>query len=54
MPWEIYIIRSQHELRMRTRIAQVVERWARNPEVQGSDPGSGPNFSLEILQRYKL
>ena len=34
---------------MRTRIAQVVERRARNPEVRGSNPGSGSNFSLEIL-----
>ena len=33
---------------MRTRIAQVVEPRARNPEVQGSNPGSGSNFSLEI------
>ena len=24
-------------------------RAPRNPEVRGSDPGSGPNFSLEIL-----
>ena len=32
----------------RTRIAQVVECWARNPEVRGSNPGSGSNFSLEI------
>ena len=35
---------------MRTRIAQVVERRARNPEVRGSNPGSGSKFSLEILQ----
>ena len=34
---------------MRTRIAQVVERRARNPEVRVSNPGSGSNFSLEIL-----
>ena len=34
---------------MRTRMAQVVERRARNPEVRGSNPGSGSNFSLEIL-----
>ena len=34
---------------MRTRIAQVVERRARNPEVQVSNSGSGSNFSLEIL-----
>ena len=26
------------------RIAQVVERWARNPEVRGSNPGSGSIF----------
>ena len=32
-----------------TGIAQVVERRARNPEVRGSNPGSGSNFSLEIL-----
>ena len=31
------------------RIAQVVERRARNPEVRGSNPGSGSNFSLEIF-----
>ena len=30
-------------------IAQVVERRAGNPEVRGSNPGSGSNFSLEIL-----
>ena len=35
---------------MRTRIAQVVERRARNPEVRGSNPGSGSNISLEILK----
>ena len=29
---------------MRTRIAQVVERRARNPEVRGSNSGSGPNM----------
>ena len=34
---------------MRIRIAQVVERRARNPEVRGSNPGSGSSFSLEIL-----
>ena len=34
---------------MRTRIAQVAERRARNPEVRGSNPGSGSSFSLEIL-----
>ena len=34
---------------MRTRIGQVVERRARNPEVQGSNPGSGSNVSLEVL-----
>ena len=34
---------------MRTRIAQVVERQARNPEVRGSNPGSRSSFSLEIL-----
>ena len=34
---------------MRTRIAQVVERRARNPEVRGSNSGSGSIFSLEIL-----
>ena len=33
----------------RTRIAQVVERRARNTEVRGSNPGSGSNVSLEIL-----
>ena len=32
-----------------TRIAQVVERRVRNPEVRGSNPGSGSNSSLEIL-----
>ena len=35
---------------MRTRIPQVIERRARNPEVRGSNPGSGSNFSLEILK----
>ena len=30
-------------------IAQVVERRARNPEVRGSNPCSGSNFSLDIL-----
>ena len=34
---------------MRTRIAQVAERRARNPEDRGSNPGSGSSFSLEIL-----
>ena len=34
---------------IRTRIAQVVERRARNPEVRVSNPGSGSIFSLEIL-----
>ena len=34
---------------MRTRIAQVAERRARNPEVRGSNPGSGSSFFLEIL-----
>ena len=33
----------------RFNIAQVVERRARNREVRGSNPGSGSNFSLEIL-----
>ena len=28
---------------------QVVERRARNPEVRGSNPGSGSNFSLVNL-----
>ena len=32
-----------------TRIAQVAERRARNPEVRGSNPGSGSSFALEIL-----
>ena len=36
-------------LSMRTRIAQVVERRAGNPQVRGSNPGSSSNFSLEIL-----
>ena len=31
-------------------IAQVAERLARNPEVRGSNPGSGSSFSLEILK----
>ena len=31
-----------------TRIAQVFERQAINPEVRGLNPGSGSNFSLEI------
>ena len=34
---------------MRTRIAQVVERRARNSEVRGSNPGSISNSSREIL-----
>ena len=34
---------------MRTRIAQVAERRARNPEVRGSNPVSGSNVSFEIL-----
>ena len=29
-------------------IYALVERRARNPEVRGSIPGSGSNFSLEI------
>ena len=33
---------------MRTRIAQVVERRTRNPEVQGSNPCSGLNFFLDF------
>ena len=65
MPWEIYIIKSQGKNSnqnwdsnlgppdfmpgMRTRIAQVVERRARNMEVRGSNPSSGSNFSLVIL-----
>ena len=32
----------------------MVERQARNPEVRGSNPGSGSNFSLEILQYLLL
>ena len=28
----------------------MVEHRARNPEVRGSNPGSGSNFSLEILE----
>ena len=39
---------------MRTRIAQGVERRARNPEVRGSNPGYGSNFSLEILYNVKF
>ena len=31
------------------RIAQVVEHRAKSPEVRVSNPGSGSNFSLEIL-----
>ena len=34
---------------MRTRIAQVVELRARDPEGRGSNPGSSSNFSPEIL-----
>ena len=34
---------------MRTRIAQVAERRARNLEVRVLNPGSGSSFSLEIL-----
>ena len=36
------------DLNMRTMIAQVVERRARNPEVRGSNRRSGLNFSIEI------
>ena len=36
---------------MKTRIAQVVERRARNPQVRGSNPGYGSNF---VLSSYKL
>ena len=32
----------------------MVERRARNPEVRGSNPGSGSNFSLENLIMKKL
>ena len=31
-----------------TLITQTVERQARDLEVRGSNPGPGPNFSLEI------
>ena len=34
---------------MRTRIAQVAERRARNPEARGPNPGSGSSFFFEIL-----
>ena len=34
---------------MRTRIAQVAERRARNPEVRGSNPGS--NLAQVFLSR---
>ena len=59
MPWEILhskISREKFEpepgFEPRTSgfLAQVVERRARNPEFRGSNPGSGSNFSLEILQ----
>ena len=33
---------------MRTRLAQMVERQARHPQVRGSNPGSSSNFCLEI------
>ena len=33
---------------MKTRMAQVVEGRARNPDIRGSNPGSGSNFSIEI------
>ena len=58
MPWEILhykISREKFEpqpgFEPRTSgfQAQVVERRARNPEVRGSNPGSGSNISLEIL-----
>ena len=53
MPWENYIIRSQEKnSNLRTKIAQVVERRARNLEVRGSHPGSGSNFSLEIWRWF--
>ena len=57
MPSEIYIVRYQEKkfkreigalAGMRTRIAPVVERRARNPEVRGSNPGSGSYFFLDI------
>ena len=32
----------------------MAERRARNPEVRGSNPGSGSSFSLEILKNAKL
>ena len=40
---------------IRTRIAQVVERRARNPEVRVSNPGCGSNFSLAdfLGQNYR-
>ena len=36
---------------VRTRIAQVAERRARNPEVRGSSPGSGSSF---LLRSYNV
>ena len=34
---------------MRTRIVQVAERRARNPEVRGSNPGSGSFLSWDLI-----
>ena len=32
----------------------MVEHRARNPEVRGSNPGSGSSFSLEIYKTYRM
>ena len=47
--WAIPVLMSAHVQISLLRIAQVVERRARNPEVRGSNSGSGSNCSLEIL-----
>ena len=49
LPWEILHYKISREKLEPDRIAQVAERRARNPEVRGSNPGSGSSFSLEIL-----
>ena len=53
MPWEILhykISREKFEPEpgFEPRTSEFLAR-ARNPEVRGSNPGSGSNFSLEIL-----
>ena len=51
LPWEILHYKiSREKLEPEPGFEpQVAERRARNPEVRGSNPGSGSSFSLEIL-----